>query len=145
MRPTSVARCGERADRRRWREEGGERVAAVYIFKAALTAAENIGHRNRGDTQNQSLYISVTKANTTPADPTISQALLSSDSKASFYAQNLMGFERNTSSQPIFTKPCLTILAIFVVSKSVDAPTACRRTSPKIPNPPMRFPYREQH
>ena len=38
---------GERADRRQWRMQGGERVAAVYIFKAALTAAENIGHRNR--------------------------------------------------------------------------------------------------
>jgi len=38
---------GERADCRRGREEEGERVAAVYIFKAALTAAENIGHRNR--------------------------------------------------------------------------------------------------
>ena len=39
---------GKRADRRRWREKGGERSAAVYIFKAALTAAENIGHRKPG-------------------------------------------------------------------------------------------------
>ncbi len=44
---------GERGERRRWREERPERVAAVYIFKAAVTAAENIGHRNRGDTQNR--------------------------------------------------------------------------------------------
>ena len=39
---------GKRPDRRRWREEGGERSAAVYIFKAAMTAAENIGHRKPG-------------------------------------------------------------------------------------------------
>jgi len=39
---------GKRADCRRWREEGGERSAAVYIFKAALPAAENIGHRKPG-------------------------------------------------------------------------------------------------
>jgi len=38
---------GERGERRRGREERPERVAAVYIFKAASTAAENIGHRNR--------------------------------------------------------------------------------------------------
>ena len=39
---------GKRADCRQWREEGGERSAAVYIFKAALPAAENIGHRKPG-------------------------------------------------------------------------------------------------
>jgi len=38
---------GERWERRQWRMKRPERVAAVYIFKAALTAAENIGHRNR--------------------------------------------------------------------------------------------------
>ena len=54
---------GERGERRRWREERPERVAAVYIFKAALTAAENIGHRNRVDTQNRSLQMSVTRLN----------------------------------------------------------------------------------
>ena len=31
MSPTSVARCGKRPDRRQWREEGGERSAAVGI------------------------------------------------------------------------------------------------------------------
>ena len=39
---------GKRPDRRRWREEGGARSAAVYIFKAALPAAENIGYRKPG-------------------------------------------------------------------------------------------------
>ena len=29
-----------------WQIKRPERVAAVYIFKAAPTAAENIGHRN---------------------------------------------------------------------------------------------------
>ena len=46
---------GERGERRRGREERPERVAAVYIFKAAVTAVENIGYRNRGDTQNRLL------------------------------------------------------------------------------------------
>jgi len=45
-------------------------VAAVYIFKAALTAAENIGHRNRGDTQNQISEVFVTKAKSSPASAT---------------------------------------------------------------------------
>jgi len=39
---------GKRGERRRWREERPERSAAVYIFKAASTAAENIGHRKPG-------------------------------------------------------------------------------------------------
>ena len=39
---------GERWERRLWREERPERSAAVYIFKAAQTAAENIGYRKRG-------------------------------------------------------------------------------------------------
>ena len=39
---------GKRGERRRGREERPERSAAVYIFKAALTAAENIGHRKPG-------------------------------------------------------------------------------------------------
>ena len=39
---------GKRGECRRGREERPERSAAVYIFKAAVTAAENIGHRKPG-------------------------------------------------------------------------------------------------
>ncbi len=41
MRPTSVARCGERPDRRRWRMQGGERVAGVGEGRRC-TATEDI-------------------------------------------------------------------------------------------------------
>ena len=37
---------GERADRRRWRMKGGERVAAVKIWRSEQRAT-NFGHRNR--------------------------------------------------------------------------------------------------
>ena len=37
---------GERADRRLWREEGGEGVAAVEILRSE-ERAKNFGHRNR--------------------------------------------------------------------------------------------------
>jgi len=43
---------GKRGERRRWREERPERSAAVYIFKAASTAAENIGHRKPAQSDN---------------------------------------------------------------------------------------------
>ena len=39
---------GKRGERRQGREKRPERSAAVYIFKAAWTAAENIGHRKPG-------------------------------------------------------------------------------------------------
>ena len=38
---------GERADCRRWREEGGERVAAVDRWQGALSPKPDVGHRNR--------------------------------------------------------------------------------------------------
>ena len=48
-----------------------------------------------------------------PASATISKALLSSDSKASFYAQNLMCFHPKYFHQPSCTKPCLATLGKF--------------------------------
>ncbi len=39
---------GERADRRLWREKGGERVAAVEKIKEKRKPADFFGHRNRG-------------------------------------------------------------------------------------------------
>ena len=44
-----------------------------------------------------------------PASATISQTLESSDSKVSFYAQNLMIFARKHFLQLGFSKPCLAI------------------------------------
>ena len=43
---------GKRGERHRGREERPERSAAVYIFKAALTADENIGHRKPARSDN---------------------------------------------------------------------------------------------
>ena len=39
---------GKRRERCRWQRKRPERSAAVYIFKAVLSAAENIGHRKPG-------------------------------------------------------------------------------------------------
>ena len=38
---------GERPDRRRWREEGGERVAAVEKIEEKRKPEDFFGHRNR--------------------------------------------------------------------------------------------------
>ena len=46
---------GERPDRRRWREEGGERVAAVGVQRSRSDGKTHTGHRNRVDTQNHFL------------------------------------------------------------------------------------------
>ena len=61
-----------------------------------------------------------------PASATISKALLSSDSKASFYAQNLMGFQRKDLHQPNSIKPCLAIYRDFLGRHPVGAPSASR-------------------
>ena len=59
-----------------------------------------------------------------PASATISKALLFSNSKASFYAKNLMGFHYKHFRQLDSAKPCLTDLAIFVGRHPVGAPLA---------------------
>lgn len=64
--------------------------------------------------QNQTLYISVTKINTTLANPTIRKALLFSNSKASFLSQNLMGFRSKDLYQFDSIKSCLAIFANFL-------------------------------
>ena len=38
---------GERADCRQWREEGGERVAAVGVQRSRTVGKAHTGHRNR--------------------------------------------------------------------------------------------------
>ena len=43
----SFALDGERADCRQWREEGGERVAAVDKIEDQRKPEDFIGHRNR--------------------------------------------------------------------------------------------------
>ena len=52
---------GERADRRRWRMQGGERVAGVGERRSRSVGKESTGHPNRVDTQNRFLQMSVTK------------------------------------------------------------------------------------
>ena len=42
-----LALDGEQADCRRWREEGGERVAAVGERRSRTVGKEITGHRNR--------------------------------------------------------------------------------------------------
>ena len=54
----------------------------------------------------------------------ISQALLSQDSKASFYAQNLMGFSRKHFPQTGFTQPCLATLRKVLGRRLVGTPSA---------------------
>ena len=44
---SQLALNGERADCRRWREEGGERVAAVDKIEDRHKPEDFIGHRNR--------------------------------------------------------------------------------------------------
>ena len=43
---------GERCDRRRWREKGAERVAAVDKIEEKREPEDFIGHRNRGQSNN---------------------------------------------------------------------------------------------
>jgi len=57
--------------------------------------------------------MSVTKANTTLADPTISKGAVILQPLL-FYAQNLMGFNRNHLHQLDPAKSCLTIFANFL-------------------------------
>ena len=47
MDTACFCRSGERADRRRWREEGGERVAAVEKIEEKRKPEDFFGHRNR--------------------------------------------------------------------------------------------------
>ena len=61
---------GKRGERRRWREERPERSAAVYIFKAAATAAENIGHRKPGRYAEKTLSNVRHEDNMSPASAT---------------------------------------------------------------------------
>ena len=42
------SKFGERADCRRWRKQGGERVAAVEKIKGERKPDDFFGHRNRG-------------------------------------------------------------------------------------------------
>ena len=62
---------GKRGERRRWREERPERSAAVYIFKAASPAAENIGHRKPGRYAEKTLSNVRHEGNMSPASATI--------------------------------------------------------------------------
>ena len=80
----------KRGERCRWQMKRPERSAAVDKIEEKRKPKDFIGHRkpgcrndpekpfgkestgdpNKGDTQNQTLYMSVTKANTTPASAT---------------------------------------------------------------------------
>ena len=63
---------GERADRRRWRKQGGERVAGVGERRSRDLGKESTGDPNRVDTQDRTLYVFVTKTTRVlPTQPTM--------------------------------------------------------------------------